>query len=670
MGYIIRLTPKGLAPVKVPEFAKLSDQELVPLVGSDSAVWRQAAQREVLARGEKPGTVAALQKIVDTNSNIGARVAALYTLKLMLGGKSTPILVEYTKKEDLREHALRVLADDERIAKEIPAKPFIDALEDKNPKIRLQAVTGLGHLWKAEAAEQILQRTADSDYTVAHIAVRMLMRLKAAEVCLAALDSSDTKVQPGALRVLQSIYEPAVVEGLLQRLSTHDEPLHTGIFKALCRLDTKEATYTEPGQWWGTRPDTSGPIYKPLRWDESDKIETAVKEALTHAKPEQAKELVAFIMRTKVTFPGLTELMLEKSGKDTASRLDVLATLISPKTPTTQDIISVLVATATSPTEQPELRVRALRMLNSISEKNMDAVANAYLPLALVREPQGPLASAWEEFTRDSRLGKHVNEFVKLARDKDEAKRNLGQTVLVNIVTSTVSKDQKAKDAAYKALEEMWKKDDQAASLLGVIGKAHAVQFGDDVRKQLNNKNHVVAEAAEYALTKLGLDKAPNVASKTIGEMKYEDVVKAAIAAKGDPQVGQQLFLRQGCFVCHTLTSKEPPKGPMLGGILTRYTKEEVCESILKPSAKIAQGFESQHFKMKNNTELDGFVVKEGGDSVEVRNILGATTILEKADIVVRQRMEKSIMPEGIVNNITPDDLASLLAFLQTTSAK
>ena len=190
------------------------------------------------------------------------------------------------------------------------------------------------------------------------------------------------------------------------------------------------------------------------------------------------------------------------------------------------------------------------------------------------------------------------------------------------------------------------------------------------MREQLNNKNHVVAEAAEFALTKLGLDKTGSPAAKTIGEMKYEDAVKIALATKGDAKIGRELFLKHACVACHTVSDKEPPKGPMLGGIATRYTRAELCESILKPSAKIAQGFESQWFKMKNGDEVEGFVVKEGGDSVEVRNIAGVNAILEKANIKDRQKRDKSIMPEGLVAAITPEDLASLLAYLEATKAK
>ena len=42
---------------------------------------------------------------------------------------------------------------------------------------------------------------------------------------------------------------------------------------------------------------------------------------------------------------------------------------------------------------------------------------------------------------------------------------------------------------------------------------------------------------------------------------------------------------------------KQTPTGPFLGGIGTRYNRTELCESILKPNVKIAQGFETQWLK-------------------------------------------------------------------------
>jgi putative heme-binding domain-containing protein len=207
-------------------------------------------------------------------------------------------------------------------------------------------------------------------------------------------------------------------------------------------------------------------------------------------------------------------------------------------------------------------------------------------------------------------------------------------------------------------------------SLIKVIDHARATQLATQLREQLNNPSAAVADAARSELINLDGGNSGVPGEKLIGTMKFEDVVKIALTIKGDAKIGEQLFLKQGCVVCHTVSPKEPPKGPMLGGIATRYSRAELCESILKPSAKIAQGFESQYFKMKNGDELDGFVVKEGGDSVEVRGISGPSTVLEKADIAERQKRDKSIMPEGLVVNITPTELAALLAFLESTSVK
>jgi putative heme-binding domain-containing protein len=667
VGYVIRLTPKGAKPITVPDFKKLADAELVKTVGSDSGVWRLAAQRELLVRGAKPGMSEGLQEIAKNSKNLGARVAALYTIKLLLGEKALPILTEFVKVEDLRQYALKILGEDQRLAAQVPAKVFTAALNDANPRVRLEAVTGLGHLGKTEAASQLLERTADSDFTVAHLAVQALRWLKASDVCLEALDSSDPKVQPGALRVLQALYDPAVVDGLLRRFPTKNAELHRGITKALCRLDIQEAPYTDPHMWWGTRPDTSGPIYKPERWDQSDKIEGTLKKELESAQGPEAQWLVTEIMRTKVSFPGLTDLMLSKAGSDTASRLDVIGKLISPKTPMSEDILKALTGIAESPTEQPELRARAYRMLSSVLEKNGHAVIEAFASLAGKQQP-APLAAVWEEFTRDTRLSHNVNDFANLAKGKDPVRRAYGSTVLVNLLTNAVNKDAKSKDAAQKAIDAMWKNSDQAATLLSVIGKTHAAKFGPEVREQLNNKDHVVAEAAEYALTELGLDKAVSPASKPIGEMTYEQIFNL-VQTGGDPVKGKDMYLRAGCIACHTIMPNEPPKGPILSAVAKVYDRAALTESILKPSAKIAQGFESQWFKTKSGEQIEGFVTREGGDSVDVRNIAGQAVTIEKADIVERGKRDKSIMPEGLLNAFAPADLANLLAWLESLRA-
>jgi putative heme-binding domain-containing protein len=665
VGYIVRLTPKGAKPAAPPVAAKLDEKALVAQIGSPSAVLRFAAQRELLVRGAKPGVAEGLLALVGSSRNLGVRVAAMCTLQLLLGAKSVPLLVPLARKDELHEYVLKVLAQDRSLAAAVPAQPFLDGLADADPRVRLQAVTGLWHLGKTEAIPELLTATADADYTVAHVAMRGLEFLKADAACLSALDSADAKVQPGALRALQTMYDPKVVDGLIKRLATAKPELRLGIFKVLCRLAYKEAVYSDPKMWWATRPDTSGPIYKPEPWEESEKIQGALKQAFDATEGDEAKACVVALMRHKVAFPGLTAAMLAKSGTDTASRLDVIQSLVSTKTPGSAELLEALFGIATVPAETPE-RARALRLLSS-SMGNQDVPGLVIEAFAALAEPApgGGLATVWEEFTRDQRLAKRSKQFASLAQDSDARKRLLGATVLVDIATSTVQKEKGVKEAALKEIAQLWGRPAAAAALLTAIGRTRASEFTAKVNESAGSADPTVAAAAKLAAALLG-GAQTGAPARTIGQMTYEDVVEAVLAVKPSPQpeTGRTFFLQQGCIICHTLSAKEPPKGPMLGGINARYTLAELCESVLRPSAKIAQGFESQRFTMRDKAVIEGFVTREGGDSVDVCNIAGIVTTLEKGDIAKRERIEKSIMPEGLVNNITPEDLAALLAFL------
>ena len=215
----------------------------------------------------------------------------------------------------------------------------------------------------------------------------------------------------------------------------------------------------------------------------------------------------------------------------------------------------------------------------------------------------------------------------------------------------------------------LWSEAPAAAALLRAIGDAGAKQFAPQIRERLTHANAEVAAAAKSAFAQLRLGEA-DASAKKISELPYADILAQATAPGGDAKRGQELFMQRACVVCHTISPSEAPKGPMLGGIAQRYNRAELTEAILKPSAKIAQGFESLAFTMRKGPVIEGFVIREGGDSVEVRNIAGVTTVLEKGDITARERRETSIMPEGLLNDLTVADLTALLAYLESTTGK
>jgi putative heme-binding domain-containing protein len=191
--------------------------------------------------------------------------------------------------------------------------------------------------------------------------------------------------------------------------------------------------------------------------------------------------------------------------------------------------------------------------------------------------------------------------------------------------------------------------------------------YAFQVRGLMNDTRPELALAAKKAAQQMDLNKKqPETGRPLIEAMPYEQITAFALKEKGDTKAGVQMFAKAGCIACHTVNPEETPKGPYLGGIATRYSRAELCESILKPSAKIAQGFETQWFKTKDGDEFEGFVTREGGDDLDLRNIAGITTTIAKKDIQQRGKRDNSIMPNGLLDKFAPEDLASLLAYLES----
>jgi putative heme-binding domain-containing protein len=153
-----------------------------------------------------------------------------------------------------------------------------------------------------------------------------------------------------------------------------------------------------------------------------------------------------------------------------------------------------------------------------------------------------------------------------------------------------------------------------------------------------------------------------------IGNMSYETAAGRALRAKGDAERGKSLFASQSCRACHTVADGQTPKGPHLVDIGKRYNPAELVESILKPSAKIAQGYEAYSFATATGRVYTGFVVSEGAAIIQIREPSGELRELKRTELEDRRRHEPSAMPEGIAATLTPEQLADLVAHLQSLS--
>jgi len=204
--------------------------------------------------------------------------------------------------------------------------------------------------------------------------------------------------------------------------------------------------------------------------------------------------------------------------------------------------------------------------------------------------------------------------------------------------------------------------------LLGEWDKADAA--GKQFLKDLNARHRmeIAAFGTEEAVAsndepKVDLEKIKNQKGQ-VGKSSIEDVLLAINQLQGDPVKGKALFTKQGCIACHSISKGEKMKGPFMGQIGSIMNREQIAESILKPNASISQGFATVLITAKGDRTVMGFITEETAAKVVLRNIAGEVFTIKTSDILSRKEMDQSMMPAGLANALSYDELASLVTFL------
>lgn len=138
------------------------------------------------------------------------------------------------------------------------------------------------------------------------------------------------------------------------------------------------------------------------------------------------------------------------------------------------------------------------------------------------------------------------------------------------------------------------------------------------------------------------------------------------LLAGGDPNRGQSLFIsKAGCAVCHRVGQHGGLIGPDLTRIGAIRSGRDLLESLLMPSATFAQGYDTFAVTTKGGDTLTGIRVRQPDDAVILRDATGAETRFDPAQIDSMERLNTSIMPEGLLVPLSRDEIRDLLAYLQ-----
>ena len=160
------------------------------------------------------------------------------------------------------------------------------------------------------------------------------------------------------------------------------------------------------------------------------------------------------------------------------------------------------------------------------------------------------------------------------------------------------------------------------------------------------------------------------LAQPKMTEWKINDF-QADLASMGVRNLdnGKELFTKLGCAQCHKLGGEGANYGPDLTDMFHRYNNDRatVLRQVLEPSLVISNRYVNYEFVMKDGDSVFGMIVKEDADKVTAQTGPSDALIqpLKKSDIKERRAQGASVMPVGLLNTISKEQILNLLAYIE-----
>ena len=201
------------------------------------------------------------------------------------------------------------------------------------------------------------------------------------------------------------------------------------------------------------------------------------------------------------------------------------------------------------------------------------------------------------------------------------------------------------------ALETLLARDDRAVALLEAKVVKPEAFSASQVQDLIKNKS--LQTLARKVLAAVLPPSREEVVAK----------FKPALELSGDAAKGQAQYMAR-CFACHKAKGQGLEVGPDLVTVKTRG-KEGIFSAILEPHKEVAAQYIAYTVHTKDNQTFSGIVTDDTASSLTIKMMGGASQTLSRANIRASPSTGQSLMPEGLEQGMTPQDLADLLAFIE-----
>jgi putative membrane-bound dehydrogenase-like protein len=189
----------------------------------------------------------------------------------------------------------------------------------------------------------------------------------------------------------------------------------------------------------------------------------------------------------------------------------------------------------------------------------------------------------------------------------------------------------------------------------------------DNRAQELRDEFLAIAQAEKSLRGDVDRALVARVPPKDRPQAKDIDAWLKRLDGKADADTGARVFFHPklgGCFRCHRIDGRGQDVGPDLSTIGTT-DRRHILESILQPSNTVAPNYVAWHLETADGKVRNGMLLHTNLDEYTYLDAKGDRFKLKTGDLVEQRPLTTSIMPDGLADRMTDQEMRDLLAYLQ-----
>jgi putative membrane-bound dehydrogenase-like protein len=149
---------------------------------------------------------------------------------------------------------------------------------------------------------------------------------------------------------------------------------------------------------------------------------------------------------------------------------------------------------------------------------------------------------------------------------------------------------------------------------------------------------------------------------------KYKGMLNDEMAKKADHAAGKVLF-QKTCGSCHKMYGEGGIIGPDLTGS-NRSNLDYLLMNILNPSEEIQDAYKLVVVTTRDGRTYSGNVIAENQRQITMRIVGQDAVVINKSSIQTREITPSSMMPQGLISQLSDKEVNDLIGYLRTAAGK